>query len=59
MLPWTELGIDVALEATGLFRTYDEAAQHLEAGADKVIILAPPKGDRAVPMFVYGVNHRE
>ncbi|THE64305.1 type I glyceraldehyde-3-phosphate dehydrogenase [Salinadaptatus halalkaliphilus] len=56
-LPWDDLEIDVAFEATGLFRTYDEAAQHLEAGADKVIISAPPKGEKDVPMFVYGVNH--
>ncbi|ADD07335.1 glyceraldehyde-3-phosphate dehydrogenase (NAD) (phosphorylating) (plasmid) [Natrialba magadii ATCC 43099] len=56
-LPWDELDIDVAFEATGLFRTHDEAAQHLDAGADKVIISAPPKGEKDVPMFVYGVNH--
>ncbi|WIV65820.1 type I glyceraldehyde-3-phosphate dehydrogenase [Natrialbaceae archaeon AArc-T1-2] len=58
-LPWDDLDVDVALEATGLFRTREEAAHHLEAGADKVIISAPPKGETAVPMFVYGVNHEE
>ncbi|MFP8954657.1 type I glyceraldehyde-3-phosphate dehydrogenase [Natrialbaceae archaeon A-arb3/5] len=58
-LPWDELGVDVAFEATGIFRTYDDAAQHLDAGADKVVISAPPKGDKEVPMFVYGVNHDE
>ncbi|SDQ50728.1 type I glyceraldehyde-3-phosphate dehydrogenase [Natronobacterium texcoconense] len=58
-LPWDELDVDIAFEATGLFRTHDEAAQHLEAGADKVIISAPPKGETEVPMFVYGVNHEE
>ena len=58
-LPWDDLEVDVALEATGLFRTRDEAAQHLEAGADKVLISAPPKGEKPVPMFVYGVNHEE
>ena len=58
-LPWDELDIDVAFEATGLFRTHDEAGQHLEAGANKVIISAPPKGEQDVPMFVYGVNHHE
>ena len=58
-LPWDELDVDIAFEATGLFRTRDEAAQHLEAGADKVIISAPPKGEKEVPMFVYGVNHEE
>ncbi|TYT61289.1 type I glyceraldehyde-3-phosphate dehydrogenase [Natrialba swarupiae] len=58
-LPWDDHDVDVAFEATGLFRTHDEAAQHLEAGADKVIISAPPKGEQPVPMFVYGVNHDE
>ncbi|AFZ72862.1 type I glyceraldehyde-3-phosphate dehydrogenase [Natronobacterium gregoryi] len=58
-LPWDELDVDVAFEATGLFRTHDEAAKHLEAGAEKVVISAPPKGEKTVPMFVYGVNHEE
>ncbi|MFP8953689.1 type I glyceraldehyde-3-phosphate dehydrogenase [Natrialbaceae archaeon A-arb3/5] len=58
-LPWDELDVDVAFEATGLFRTYDEAAQHIAAGADKVIISAPPKGEKSIPMFVYGVNHEK
>ncbi|SEH15426.1 glyceraldehyde 3-phosphate dehydrogenase [Natronorubrum sediminis] len=58
-LPWDDLDVDVAFEATGLFRTYDEAAQHLDAGADRVIISAPPKGEKHIPMFVYGVNHEE
>jgi glyceraldehyde 3-phosphate dehydrogenase len=56
-LPWTELDVDVALECTGIFRTYDEAAGHLEGGADKVLISAPPKGDREVKQIVYGVNN--
>jgi glyceraldehyde 3-phosphate dehydrogenase len=58
-LPWGELDIDVAFEATGLFRTYEEAVKHVEAGAEKAIISAPAKGDTHVPMFVYGVNHNE
>ena len=58
-LPWDDLGVDVAVEATGLFRTHDEAAQHLTAGAKKVVISAPGKGEKTVPMFVYGVNHEE
>jgi glyceraldehyde 3-phosphate dehydrogenase len=58
-IPWDEFEVDVVFEATGLFRTREEAAQHLEAGADKVIISAPPKGEKEVPMFVYGVNHEE
>ncbi len=43
-LPWDELGVDIALESTGVFRQRDEAAKHLEAGADNVIISAPGKG---------------
>ncbi|TYT63162.1 type I glyceraldehyde-3-phosphate dehydrogenase [Natrialba swarupiae] len=58
-LPWDDLDVDVAFEATGLFRTHDDAAQHLEAGAEKVIISAPPKGEREVQTIVYGVNHDE
>ncbi len=58
-LPWGELDVDVALECTGIFRTKDDAAQHLEAGADKVIISAPPKGDKPVTTLVYGVNHED
>jgi len=58
-LPWGELDVDVALESTGIFRTKDDASQHLEAGADKVIISAPPKGEKEVPQLVYGVNHED
>ncbi|MEQ9558824.1 MAG: glyceraldehyde 3-phosphate dehydrogenase NAD-binding domain-containing protein, partial [Rhodospirillales bacterium] len=54
-LPWKELGIDVALECTGLFTDRDSAAKHLEAGAGKVLVSAPASGvDLTV---VYGVNH--
>ena len=58
-LPWDEQDVDVALECTGLFRTYEDAAKHLEAGADKAIISAPPKGDTEVFQLVYGANHQE
>ena len=40
-LPWRELGVDVVIESTGLFTKRDDAAKHLEAGAQKVIISAP------------------
>ena len=43
-LPWEELGVDVVIESTGRLRTRAGAAQHLEAGARKVIISAPAKG---------------
>ncbi|SFR38241.1 glyceraldehyde-3-phosphate dehydrogenase (NAD+) [Halogeometricum rufum] len=58
-LPWDELDVDVALECTGIFRTKQDASAHLDAGADKVIISAPPKGDEPVKQIVYGVNHDE
>jgi glyceraldehyde 3-phosphate dehydrogenase len=53
-LPWRELGVDVVIESTGVFRTRAAAAAHLEAGARKVILSAPAKD--AVPTFVLGVN---
>ncbi len=54
-LPWGELGVDVALECTGLFANREAAAKHLEAGARKVLISAPA-GDADLTV-VYGVNH--
>jgi len=56
-LPWGDLDVDVALECTGIFRTKDEASGHLDAGAEKVLISAPPKGEKPVKQIVYGVNH--
>jgi len=53
-LPWGELDVDVVLECTGLFVDRDKAALHLEAGAKKVLISAPAKGDDLT--VVYGVN---
>ncbi|MEA1912575.1 MAG: type I glyceraldehyde-3-phosphate dehydrogenase [candidate division WOR-3 bacterium] len=58
-LPWKDLNVDVVMEATGIFRKRDDAAKHLKAGAKKIIITAPSKGDRKVPAIVYGVNHKE
>jgi glyceraldehyde 3-phosphate dehydrogenase len=55
-LPWGELGIDVVVESTGIFRTKETAGKHIEAGAKKVIISAPAKGG-GVPGIVMGINH--
>jgi len=56
-LPHKELGVDIAMECTGLFTARDKAAQHLEAGAKRVLISAP--GDGADITVVYGVNHHK
>ena len=59
-LPWAELEVDVVIESTGHFRTRAGAAKHLEAGASKVIISAPAKGDEpADATVVLGVNFDE
>ena len=56
-LPWEELNVDVAIEATGRFRTRADAERHLGAGARKVIVSAPMKGDQpADANIVLGVN---
>ncbi len=56
-LPWKELGVDLVLESTGFFRTKEKAGMHLTAGAKKVLISAPAKGDDPVKTIVIGVNH--
>ncbi len=56
-LPWRDLGIDIVLECTGHFTEGSAAAQHIEAGAKKVIISAP--GKNVDKTFVMGVNHLE
>ncbi len=53
-LPWGDLNVDVVIESTGRFTTKDEAGLHLTAGAKKVVISAPAKGD--LPTIVLGVN---
>ncbi|MBL9035621.1 MAG: type I glyceraldehyde-3-phosphate dehydrogenase [Rhodospirillaceae bacterium] len=56
-LPWKALGVDIALECTGLFTAKDKAAAHLTAGAKKVLISAP--GTDVDLTVVYGVNHQK
>ncbi|MEO0969004.1 MAG: type I glyceraldehyde-3-phosphate dehydrogenase [Cyanobacteria bacterium J06639_18] len=57
-LPWKEWGIDLIIESTGVFTTYDGAMKHVKAGAKKVLITAPGKGGD-VGTFVVGVNHED
>ena len=54
-LPWSDLGVDVVYECTGLFRSRETAGAHIAAGASKVIISAP--GQDVDNTIVYGVNH--
>jgi glyceraldehyde 3-phosphate dehydrogenase len=53
-LPWGDLGVDIVVESTGIFRDRDGASKHLQAGAKKVIISAPAKGEDLT--VVLGVN---
>ena len=57
LLPWKKLGVDLVIESTGRFLDKDGAGKHLKAGAKKVIISAPAKGD-GIPTIVYNVNHK-
>lgn len=54
-LPWGNLGVEVVLECTGFFRKKDQAALHLKAGAQKVLLSAPAKSE-GIPTIVKGVN---
>lgn len=54
-LPWAEMGVDVVIESTGLFTKPEDARAHIEAGAKRVVISAPAKGDGAKTV-VLGVN---
>lgn len=56
-LPWKDLGVEYVIESTGLYTDAEKAKLHVQAGAKKVIITAPAKGD--VKTFVMGVNEKE
>jgi len=56
-LPWKDLGVDIALECTGIFTAKDKASAHLTAGAKRVLVSAPADG--ADLTVVYGVNHHK
>ena len=56
-LPWDELGVDIALECTGIFASKEKASAHLTAGAKKVLVSAP--ADNADATIVYGVNTKD
>ncbi|PIR68256.1 type I glyceraldehyde-3-phosphate dehydrogenase [Candidatus Nomurabacteria bacterium CG10_big_fil_rev_8_21_14_0_10_35_16] len=60
-LPWKDLGVDVVVESTGLFTTYDKARVHLDAGAKKVVISAPAKGESEIKgeTILLGVNEEK
>ncbi len=55
-LKWDEIGAEYVIEATGIFKSKEQAGRHITAGAKKVIISAPSAD---APMFVMGVNHKE
>jgi glyceraldehyde 3-phosphate dehydrogenase len=57
-IPWGDLGVEVVVESTGLFRDREKAGLHLKGGAKRVIISAPSKGD-VDATFVLGVNHHK
>lgn len=57
LLPWKEMGVEYVIESSGLFADFEKAALHLKAGAKKVIITAPAKGEGKT--FVIGVNEKE
>lgn len=55
-LPWAKLGVDIVIESTGRFVDEEGASKHLKAGAKKVLISAPAKGN--IPTVVFNVNHK-
>ncbi len=60
-LPWAELGVDIVLEATGVFRSAEDLEKHIKAGAKKVLLTVPPKKDPEgkIKLVVMGVNDQD
>ena len=57
-LPWKDLDVDVVIESTGFFTKKEDASKHLTAGAKRVVLSAPGKGDE-IPTFVIGANEKD
>jgi glyceraldehyde 3-phosphate dehydrogenase len=57
-LPWKDLEVDIVLECSGAFTEREKAVAHIDAGAKKVVLSAPPKGE-GVPVYLIGVNDAE
>jgi glyceraldehyde 3-phosphate dehydrogenase len=55
-LPWRELGVGYVIESSGVFREYSKAELHIKAGAEKVMLSAPGKGEPKIRSFVMGIN---
>ncbi|WP_375260815.1 type I glyceraldehyde-3-phosphate dehydrogenase [Palleronia sp.] len=58
-LPWDEMGVDLVLECTGIFTKKPDLQKHIDAGAKRVILSAPAKGEEPVPFVVHGVNEAD
>jgi len=58
-LPWKDLQVDLVIESTGRFTSIEQASAHLQAGAKKVVLTAPSKGDGEMKTIVLGVNEEE
>jgi glyceraldehyde 3-phosphate dehydrogenase len=56
-IPWAQSKVDLIIESTGRFKTRDSLSQHLQAGAPRVMLTAPPPEEN-IPMIVYGINHK-